>query len=133
MEAPVGYKELVEVLAKVGRRFQEEGYWVKRLGRPIPILIHDLEYIQCTLDATAYANPNGEAEDFLFGNWETDVPTKRSASTDPIRDSVMQMMKDAMERFGDKGFMEQIHTAGLDGPRPNINSLKKLIYGDKQK
>lgn len=72
MDAPMGFAELVEVLGKVARRFHDEGYFVRKFGRAIPILIHDLEYTPCTLDATAYANPNGEAADFLAGNWETE-------------------------------------------------------------
>ncbi len=68
---PVGFSQLAEVLGRVARRFYDEGYFVKKLGHPVPILIHDLEYAcPCTAEATAYANPNGEAADFLAGDWE---------------------------------------------------------------
>ena len=67
---PVGYQELVSLTTKVARRLQDEGFLKEKFGRPIPIIIHDLEYCPCTLEATEYANPNGEAADFLFGNWE---------------------------------------------------------------
>ena len=129
MEAPVGYRELVEVLAKVARRFQEEGYWKKRFARNIPIIIHDLEYISCTLEATAYANPNGEAEDFLHGNWEScDGQWPATPAADPLLTSVMQMMEDAVKRFGMEGFMQRVQAAGLNTSRPDIEALRKLVY-----
>lgn len=136
MEAPVGYKELVDVLSRVARRFQEEGYWVKRFGRPIPILIHDLEYIQCTLDATAYANPNGEAKDFLHGNWGDDSISDdghQAHDFEKNRDMILKMMADAQARFGSKGFMEQVRNAGLDSYRPNIEAMKQFLYGEDKK
>lgn len=71
-DGPVGYVELVNLVAKVARRIQEEQFLVKKFGRPIPIIIHDLEYIDCTLKATEYANLHGEAADFLAGNWESE-------------------------------------------------------------
>lgn len=74
-DGPVGYPELVDLAAKIARRFQEEGFLKKKFGRPIPIIIHDLEYVDCTLKATEYANPNGEASDFLHGSWRSAVPT----------------------------------------------------------
>lgn len=70
MDGPVGFPELVELAAKVARRFQDEGFLKEKFGYPIPIIIHDLEYVDCVWKATAYANPNGEAKDF-FEVWET--------------------------------------------------------------
>ncbi len=65
MLEPVGYPELVRVVAAVARRIQEEGILPKQFGRPLPILVHGLEYYDRMMEATAYANPNGEAADFL--------------------------------------------------------------------
>lgn len=70
-DGPVGYKELVALVAEVARRLQDEGFLKEKFGRPIPIIIHDLEYIDCTWKATEYANPNGEAADFLRGSWRS--------------------------------------------------------------
>lgn len=91
MDGPVGFSELVEVLSRVARRFQDEGYFNRKFGRPIPILIHDLEYAACTWDATAYANPNEEAEDFLAGNWEED-----RTETDPLGFGIPKKRIDAI-------------------------------------
>lgn len=74
-DGPVGFPELVELAAKVARLLQEEGFLREKFGRPIPIIVHDLEYADCTLKATEHANPNGEAADFLHGNWETEPVT----------------------------------------------------------
>lgn len=73
-DGPIGFPELVELVGRVARRLQEEGFLLTQFGRPIPILVHDLDYTECTLKATEYANPNGEAEAFMHGNWESDVP-----------------------------------------------------------
>jgi hypothetical protein len=71
-DGPVGFPELVRLVADVARKIQEEGFLKEKFSRPIPILIHDLEYCDCTIKATEYANPHGEAADFLYGNWETE-------------------------------------------------------------
>ena len=134
MEAPVGYKELVDVLAKVARRFQDEGYWVRRFGRPIPILIHDLEYIQCTLDATAYANPNGEAADFLYGNWESDfehgIPFGRP-DFEKVKDTVHAALADVIKHFGEKDFMDQALQNQQDESDRHLEEIMKIIRGEK--
>ena len=70
-DGPVGFPEFVELLGKIARRIQDEGFLRNKFGRPIPIIVHDLEYTDCTIKATEYANPNGEAADFLHGNWES--------------------------------------------------------------
>ena len=93
---PVGYKELVDQVARVARRLQDEGFLKQKFGRPIPIIIHDLEYCDCTLRATEYANPNGEAADFLQGNWESeeqeyDVPAF-------IQESIASILNDPQKR-----------------------------------
>ena len=38
----------------------------RRYLRPVPILIHDLEYSWYTVEATRRANPNGEADSFFI-------------------------------------------------------------------
>ena len=68
---PVGYPELVALIARVARRFQEEGFLKAKFGHSIPIIIHDLEYVDCIWEATSYANPNGEAADFLERKWQS--------------------------------------------------------------
>lgn len=134
MEAPVGYKELVDVLARVARRFQEEGYWQKRFGRPIPILIHDLEYIPCTLSATAYANPNGEAADFLHGNWESDwdsSPAFDGPDLEKIRDAVHKVFADVIQGFGEKDFMDPILENQQDESDRHLEEIMKIIRGEQ--
>lgn len=133
IEAPVGYKELVDVLAKVARRFQDEGYWMRRFGRQIPILIHDLEYIPCTLDATAYANPNGEAADFLCGNWESDFddsPAFDRAEFEKVQNAVHTVFADVMKHFGEKDFMDHLLPNQQDESDRHIEEIMKIIRGE---
>lgn len=125
-EAPVGYRELVDVLAKVARRFQQEGYWLKKLGRSIPILIHDLEYIPCVMAATAYANPNGEAADFL-SEWEDAEPEE----VDPeIRAELGRIFDGVMSHFGESGFLERVEKLDDDPTDSDVEELMKLIFGN---
>jgi hypothetical protein len=53
--------------ARVARRLQEEGVLLGKFGRPVPIIVHDLEYAEPTTSLTAVANPGGEAAAFLEG------------------------------------------------------------------
>lgn len=66
---PVGYYELLMAAANAARQLQEEGFLREKFGRPIPIIVHDLEYCGDVFEATRIANPNGEAADFLDGGW----------------------------------------------------------------
>lgn len=71
-DGPVGFPELVHLVGRVAHRLQEEGLLRKKFGHPIPILVHDLEYADCTIRATEFANPNGEAADFLAQAWTSE-------------------------------------------------------------
>lgn len=64
-KGPVGEYELFELVSDVAVRIQSEGILKKKLGKPIPIIIHDLEYSWFSIQATKKANPNGEADDFI--------------------------------------------------------------------
>jgi len=83
-DGPVGFGELVELAARVARKLQDEGFLKEKFGRPIPIIIHDLEYCDCTIKATEYANPYGEAADFLHGNWESESVDAPFLVEDPM-------------------------------------------------
>ena len=122
MDAPVGFAELVEVLGRVARRFQNEGYFVRKFGRPMPILIHDLEYTPCTLDATAYANPNGEAADFLAGNWESEESPV--AFCKPVTETDA-LLAAAMADPKCKEIMEWLQSLGTTG-KPDISELVEI-------
>lgn len=73
---PVGYYELLMLAAKVARRLQEEGFLKEKFGRPIPILVHGLEYYDDIFEATRLANPHAEAEDFLSEKWDAPEDAK---------------------------------------------------------
>lgn len=64
-KGPIGYYELLTVVSEVARRLQSEGFILSKFGKPIPIIVHDLEYPWYIEEATMNANPNGEAETFL--------------------------------------------------------------------
>ena len=63
-KGPVGFYELLTVVSNVARRMQTEGFIAGKFGS-IPIIVHELEYPWYVEEATARANPNGEADVFL--------------------------------------------------------------------
>ena len=64
-KGPGGYWELLWEIAAVARKLQDSGFIAQQFGRPIPIVIHDLEYSWYTLKATEKANPRQEADLFF--------------------------------------------------------------------
>lgn len=64
-KGPVGYWELLCEITAVARKLQVSGFIKTQFGKPIPIIIHDLEYPRYCMEATARANPNGEADTFF--------------------------------------------------------------------
>ena len=64
-KGPVGYSELLTEITAVANRLQESGFIKHHFGRPVPIIIHDLEYAWYTIEATKQTNSNGEADLFL--------------------------------------------------------------------
>lgn len=64
-KGPVGHYELLTLVAEVAERLQREGYVAEQFGKPLPIIVHGLEYAWYDIEATKKANPNGEADVFL--------------------------------------------------------------------
>lgn len=64
-KGPVGYYELLSEITSVAKKLQDSGFIKSKFGKPIPIIIHDLEYPWYTVEATKKANPNGEADVFF--------------------------------------------------------------------
>lgn len=64
-KGPIGCYELVEELISVANNLHDSGFIKNKFGKPIPIIIHDLEYPWYIIEATKKANPNGEANTFL--------------------------------------------------------------------
>jgi len=64
-KGPVGHYELLGIAANVARKLQEEGFVLNKFKKPIPIIIHGLEYAWYDIEATQKANPNGEADTFI--------------------------------------------------------------------
>ena len=69
-KGPVGFYELMMAAANAARRLQEEGFIAGKFGA-IPIIVHDLEYGDYVIQATAHANPTGQAKEFL--TWMDDM------------------------------------------------------------
>ena len=74
-KGPVGYYELLSEVSALAGRLQKSGFIKEKFGRAISIIVHDLEYPWYVMEATATANPNGEADSFLaamkeLGYWE---------------------------------------------------------------
>ena len=63
-KGPIGFYELLTIVSDVARQMQIEGLISEKFG-DIPIIVHDLEYCWYVEEATAHANPNGEADVFL--------------------------------------------------------------------
>lgn len=64
-KGPVGYYELLSEITAVARKLQDSGFIKNKFGKPIPIIIHDLEYPWYIIEANKKANPNGEADMFF--------------------------------------------------------------------
>lgn len=64
-KSPVGYYELLLEITAVAKKLQDSGFIKSKFGKPIPIIIHDLEYPWYIIEATKKANSNGEANMFF--------------------------------------------------------------------
>lgn len=64
-KGPVGCYELVQEITAVAKSLHNSGFIQHMFGRPIPIIIHDLEYSWYMIEATKAANAEGEAAEFL--------------------------------------------------------------------
>lgn len=64
-KGPVGHYELLSAVAETALRLQQENYLESRFGKKIPIIIHGLDYAWYDFEATAKANPSGEADTFF--------------------------------------------------------------------
>lgn len=60
-----GHYELLCIASEVANMLQSEGFVKAKFGKPIPIIVHGLEYEWYDIEATKKANPNNEAKDFL--------------------------------------------------------------------
>ena len=64
-KGPVGHYELLGLVSDIAKRLQQEGFIEKKFGKKLPIIIHGLEYAWYDLEATAQANPDGQADTFF--------------------------------------------------------------------
>lgn len=64
-KGPAGYYELLTEITAVAKKLQDNGFIKNKFGRPIPIIIHDLEYSWYVIKATRKANSHGEADMFF--------------------------------------------------------------------
>ena len=64
-KGPIGYYELLLQITHVAKKIQDNGFIKRKFGKPIPIIIHDLEYSWYTIEATKVTNSNGEADMFF--------------------------------------------------------------------
>lgn len=64
-KGPIGYYELLLEITAVAKKLQDSGFIKSKFGKPIPIIIHDLEYPWYIIEATKKANSNGEANMFF--------------------------------------------------------------------
>lgn len=57
-------EQFVEACVTLARRLHDEGVISSKFGKPVPILVHELEYYDKVAEATRRANPPGLAEEF---------------------------------------------------------------------
>ncbi|MDP3130171.1 MAG: hypothetical protein Q8N15_02430 [Bacillota bacterium] len=100
---PIGHLELFDLAASLGRRLQEEGFLLRKYGRPIPIIVHELEYYGLISQLTARANPNGEANDFIQANENWFCEDSGDQDSDGFLDQLPQ----------ETGLIEEIIESGM--------------------
>ena len=61
----------VELCITVAKRLHDDGVISRSSGRPVPILVHELEYHDGIADATRRANPTGLTKE--FEKWIADM------------------------------------------------------------
>jgi hypothetical protein len=57
-------EHFIRLCIAVAKRLHDDGVIEKKFGRPVPILIHELEYYNGIAEATRQANPPGLAAEF---------------------------------------------------------------------
>jgi hypothetical protein len=60
-------RNFVSLCVRTARRLHDDGIIQQTFGRPVPVLIHELEYYDQIADQTEDANPPGLAE--AFSSW----------------------------------------------------------------
>lgn len=60
-KGPIGYYELLTEVVAVAKELQENGYLKDVFGRPIPIIVYDLEYPWYIIEANKQINIHDEA------------------------------------------------------------------------
>ena len=63
-------ERFVELCVQVSRALHDEGSITGKFGRPVPIIVHELEYYDQIAEQTCRANPPGltsEFEDWVSG------------------------------------------------------------------
>ena len=116
----------MELAGKVARRLRDEG-----LFPGIPFLIHDLEYTECTQNATRHANPNGEAEEFL-SDWEVeDFETEDFEPDDDIAASIRGIFDDVIAKMSEHAdeIQEEIIEEADDISEFKLSDFLKEIFG----
>lgn len=123
---PVGYYELLMAAANAARQLQEEGFLREKFGRPIPIIVHDLEYCDDVFEATRIANPNGEAALFLDnGGWlyDEDEPNANDGNVFSF-DDILRSVTDIVSQ-PDK--LEQLLGITRDGELIDKKQLRDFL------
>jgi hypothetical protein len=64
-------ERFVDLLISITTQLHDDGTVTRIFGRPIPVLIHELEYYDAIAERNRRANPNGLAED--FARWIDDM------------------------------------------------------------
>ncbi len=62
-------ESFVALVCDVAAKLHETGTIVAVFGRPVPIIVHELEYYDAIADQTARANPPGLADEFVSWVW----------------------------------------------------------------
>ena len=55
----------IEMMLPIIRKLHEDGTILKKFGRDIPMIFHELEYFSLTIKWAKATNPDGQAKDFI--------------------------------------------------------------------
>lgn len=62
---PNGLPELLKLVTEITKELQTDGVIEAKFGRKLPVILADFDCTWYMINATAEANPNGEAEAYI--------------------------------------------------------------------
>ena len=132
-KGPVGYYELLTAVSNVARKLQLESFILKKFGK-IPIIVHQLEDCWYVEEATANANPNGEASEFIEALREDYLPNgeQNNSYMSVYMESLKKLFPNVEQKNGDasayiEAIMKSLPNIELKNGELDVEEYKKAI------